>query len=87
MARETRALACLGVVVHKGAIEVGINLSTIDRVIRGVAGAALIAVGLLFVKGVGGIVLCLVGAILIFSGGVGFCHVYKVFHIRTSRKA
>jgi Protein of unknown function (DUF2892) len=55
--------------------------------IRGVVGVGLIAVGLFMVKGVVGVLLGLVGAVLIFSGTVGFCHVYKVLHIRTSKKA
>ena len=65
----------------------GINLGTVDRVVRGVAGIVLIAVGLLLVRGVFGVALCLVGAVLIFSGTIGFCHVYKFLHIRTSKKA
>ena len=63
------------------------NLGTVDRVVRWVVGLALIAIGLFFLKGVIGVLMALVGAVLIFSGTVGFCHVYKVFHIRTSRKA
>ena len=65
----------------------GINLGTIDRVIRVVGGGVLIAVGLFVVKGILGIVVGLLGGLLIFSGTVGFCHVYKVLHIRTSKKA
>jgi uncharacterized membrane protein len=65
----------------------GTNLGTTDRVIRGVAGVLLIAVGLLLVRGAIGVVLCLLGAILILSGAVGFCHVYKVLHIRSSGRA
>jgi len=66
---------------------VKINQNTVERVIRGVVGAVLIAVGLLLVRGILGILLDVVGAVLIFSGVVGFCHVYKVFHIDTSKKA
>jgi hypothetical protein len=65
----------------------GTNLGSIDRVIRGFAGVLLIVVGLFLVRGAIGVVLCLLGAVLIFSGVVGFCHVYKVLHIRTCRKA
>lgn len=64
----------------------GTNLGAVDRAIRGVVGVALVAVGLFSVKGVVGIALALLGAILIFSGTVGFCHVYKVLNIRTSEK-
>lgn len=65
----------------------GTNLGSIDRVIRGVFGALLIAVGLLFLRGAIGVVLCLLGALLIFSSVRGFCHVCKVLHIDTSKKA
>lgn len=63
-----------------------VNLGTVDRVIRGVAGVTLIAIGLFFVKGLIGVILGLLGAVLIFSGTVGFCHVYKFFHIGTSKR-
>jgi len=63
------------------------NQSTIDRVIRGAVGVGLLFVGTVLVKGVFGIVLDVIGAVLLFSGFVGFCHVYKVFHIDTSKKA
>ncbi len=62
------------------------NLCTIDRVTRGAVGAILIAVGLFVVHGAFGAVFCLVGAMLVFSGIRGFCHVYKVLNIRTSKK-
>jgi hypothetical protein len=62
------------------------NLSTLDRAIRGVVGVILLAVGFLVVRGMIGIVLGLIGAVLIFSGTVGFCHVYKVLHFRTSKR-
>lgn len=65
----------------------GTNLGTVDRVIRGVVGVALIATGLLLVQGAFAVVLCLLGAVLIYSGAVGFCHVYRVLHIRSSKKA
>jgi hypothetical protein len=65
----------------------GTNLGTVDRVIRGVIGVILVAVGLFLVTGIFGIVLILLGVLLIFSGTVGFCHVYKVLHIRDSKKA
>ena len=66
--------------------KVKINQNTVERVIRGVIGAVLIAIGLLLVRGILGVVLDLVGAVLIFSGVVGFCHVYKFLHIGTSKK-
>ena len=63
-----------------------VNQNAVERIGRGVGGVALIAVGLIVVKGALGIVLGMVGAVLLFSGAVGFCHVYKVFHINTSKK-
>jgi uncharacterized membrane protein len=65
----------------------GTNLGALERVIRGAVGLVLIAIGLFIVKGVIGVVLGLLGALLIFSGTVGFCHVYKVFHIHASKRA
>jgi len=64
----------------------GTNLGTLDRAIRGLGGIILVVAGLFVVKGLIGILLGLVGAVLIFSATVGFCHVYKVLHIRTSKK-
>ena len=64
----------------------GINLSTVDRVIRVAVGAIAIALALLLVRGIGGVVLGLIGALVIFSGTIGFCHVYKVLNIRTNTK-
>jgi uncharacterized membrane protein len=62
------------------------NTGTLDRVVRGVAGAVLILSGLVLVKGVLGVVLAAVGAVLLFSASIGFCHVYKFFHIDTSKR-
>jgi uncharacterized membrane protein len=62
------------------------NLGTTDRAIRGVVGVTLIGAGLFLVRGVLAVVLCLVGAVLAYSGAVGFCHVCKVLHVDTSKK-
>jgi type IV secretory pathway TrbD component len=61
-----------------------INESTIDRGIRVVAGvvAAIVA----FVVGIGsvlGIVLAVVGVVLLATGAVGFCPLYRVLGIST----
>jgi len=63
------------------------NQSTIDRAVRGIVGTGLLLVGIVLVRGVFGILLDVIGAVLLFSGAVGFCHVYKVFHVDTSKKA
>lgn len=64
-----------------------LNAGTTDRIVRVVAGLVLLGVGLFVVKGGFGIALDVVGAVLVFSGTVGFCHVYKVFGINTTRKS
>ena len=63
------------------------NEGTIDRAIRGVAGALLLVVGLVLVKGTIGIVLDVLGAIFLVTGVVGFCPLYTLFGINTSKKA
>lgn len=63
------------------------NLCTTERIVRGVAGASLVTAGLVVVRGVPRVVVCLLGATLILSASVGFCHVYKVLHISTSGRA
>jgi hypothetical protein len=62
------------------------NLSPVDRVIRCAGGALLAVLGLFAVRGWLGILLALLGAVFVFSGTVGFCHIYKVLHISTSKK-
>jgi hypothetical protein len=64
----------------------GVNLGLVDRITRVVVGIALAGVGLFVVKGIFGIALAVVGAVLIFSGTVGFCHVYKFFGICSTAK-
>jgi uncharacterized membrane protein len=65
------------------------NESGLDRVIRLVAGAALVIVsitsfGLTSGKALG-IVLAAVGAILVFTAATGACLLYKPFGISTSK--
>jgi hypothetical protein len=69
-----------------GAIRMDNNLGTVDRVIRGVLGVALVAVGLSLMNLVLALILVPLGALLIYSGSIGFCNVYKVFHIDTSKR-
>ena len=64
-----------------------INEGTLDRIIRGIAGAVLLATGLVLVKGTVGIVLDVLGAILLVTGIVGFCPLYTLFGLKTSKKA
>jgi uncharacterized membrane protein len=64
-----------------------INEGTLDRVIRAVVGAVLLAVGLVLVKGPIGVVLDVLGAVLLITGIVGFCPLYTLFGINTTPKS
>jgi hypothetical protein len=62
------------------------NESTLDRIVRAVAGAGLVAAA---VAGFGlgsplGILLSMVGAILVFTGVTGVCLIYKLLGIDTA---
>jgi len=63
------------------------NLSAVDRTTRIVVGSVAIVAAALAMRNVYGALLALAGALLVFSGTVGFCHVYKVLGIRTLKKA
>ena len=63
-----------------------LNEGMIDRGVRLVAGAVLLVVGLVLVKGTIGIVIDVLGAILLVTGVVGFCPLYTLFGINTSKK-
>jgi len=62
------------------------NESNLDRVIRVIAGLALLV--LFFanvISGTLGIVLAVIGGILVITGAVGFCPLYALLKIRTSK--
>ena len=63
------------------------NEGPVDRIIRVIVGIALIALGLLGVAtGVWMWVAYLLGAILLVTGIVGFCPLYKLFKLSTAKK-
>ena len=63
------------------------NEGPVDRIIRVIAGIALVALGLLgVVSGVWMWVAYLLGAILLVTGIVGFCPLYKLFKLSTAKK-
>jgi hypothetical protein len=62
------------------------NEGPIDRVIRVGLGVALLGIGLFVVRGLLGIALDVVGAVLVVSGALGFCHVYKVLGVCSAAK-
>ena len=60
------------------------NESSLDRILRLVAGAALVLLMLTgVVTGVLGWALLVVGAILLVTAATGFCPLYALFGIRT----
>ena len=64
-----------------------VNESGMDRVLRVVVGIALILLYLFgVVGGTLGIVLIIVGAIALITGLVGFCPLYSLLKIQTSKK-
>ncbi|MBE3068408.1 MAG: DUF2892 domain-containing protein [Chloroflexi bacterium] len=63
------------------------NEGPVDRIIRILVGIALIALGLLgVVSGVWMWVAYILGAILLVTGIVGFCPLYKLFKLSTAKK-
>lgn len=63
-----------------------INESTPDRFIRVVVGAvALVAAVMLGVGTAGGILLLALGGILVVTGAVGFCPLYRLLGVSTVR--
>jgi hypothetical protein len=64
-----------------------INEGTIDRVIRVALGVALAYIGWTLGGGVWSIVLYVLAALLLVTGAVGFCPVYRVLgNLTTARK-
>lgn len=63
------------------------NEGTIDRVIRVIVGIALLIVAFGVASGVWAAVAGVVGAIALVTGVVGFCPLYRLLHVDTSRTA
>jgi hypothetical protein len=61
------------------------NMGAIDRVIRLVIAAGLIAGGF-FAHGVIAIVLCALGGIMVITATIAFCPLYLPFKISTAKK-
>ena len=62
------------------------NESSLDRVIRVVAGLALLV--LFFtnvISGTLGIVLAAIGGVLLITGAIGFCPLYALLKLRTNK--
>jgi hypothetical protein len=63
-----------------------VNEGSIDRAVRLVVAAILIGIGLGVLRGPGGIAMAAVGVIPLLTGLSGFCPLYMLFHIDTSRR-
>lgn len=62
------------------------NESNIDRIIRAILGIALLVVGFGgFISGTLGLVFKIVGALLLFTGAVGFCPIYALLKFKTKK--
>ncbi|MDQ7028314.1 MAG: DUF2892 domain-containing protein [Ardenticatenia bacterium] len=59
------------------------NEASWDRIARVVIGLALIAFSLFSLQGVSSIIGTLVGLILLVTGAVGFCPIYKILGVCT----
>jgi Protein of unknown function (DUF2892) len=62
------------------------NESSLDRIIRVIAGIILLALSFTgTVTGAFGIVLIVLGAVALLTGAVGFCPIYALLKINTNR--
>ncbi len=59
------------------------NEASWDRIARVVIGLALIALGIFSLQGAGGVISILAGLILLVTGAVGFCPIYKILGVCT----
>ncbi|MGB6836869.1 MAG: DUF2892 domain-containing protein [Dehalococcoidia bacterium] len=64
-----------------------VNEGSLDRLIRLLAAGVLIGIGLGVLRGPGGIAMAAVGVIPLLTGVTGFCPLYTVFGIDTSRRS
>ncbi|MEM5947345.1 DUF2892 domain-containing protein [Spirochaetia bacterium 38H-sp] len=63
------------------------NVGKVDRIIRVILGIVLIVLGLVLqLSGQGFWWLALIGAVLLITGLVSFCGLYKIFGISTCKK-
>ncbi len=62
------------------------NEGNTDRMIRVLLGAGLGVISFLFLTGLAQIIAYILAAILIITGIVGFCLIYKIFGINTLKK-
>jgi hypothetical protein len=63
-----------------------VNEGSIDRAVRLVVAGVLIGIGLGVVRGPGGIAMAVIGVIPLLTGLSGFCPLYTLLGIDTSRR-
>lgn len=63
-----------------------VNEAAWDRIARVVLGVVLVALGFGVVQGTVGTILGVVGLIPLVTGLVGYCPLYRLFHVRTNRR-
>ena len=61
------------------------NEGTADRVLRVIAGIALLLLAIFVVQGGWGIALGVVGGVLLLTGAIGFCPLYALLGVNTCR--
>ena len=54
------------------------NVGSIDRVLRVLAGLALVVVGFAVIQGTAGIVVGVIGVIPLLTGAIGWCPLYSL---------
>ena len=67
-------------------MKIEVNEGSIDRAVRLVVAGLLIGIGLGVVRGPGGIAMAAVGVIPLLTGLSGFCPLYTLLGINTSRR-
>lgn len=64
-----------------------VNEGSVDRIARVVLGVVLAIVGFAVIGGTGGVILGVVGLIPLATGLVGFCPLYTLLGVNTSKSA
>ena len=62
------------------------NIGSIDRVLRVLAGIALVVVGFAVLGGTVGIVVGVIGLIPLVTGLIGWCPLYSLFKLKTKKQ-
>ncbi len=62
------------------------NEGKVDRIIRAIGGICLFVLGFFVVKGTVGIILGIVSILLLITAALGFCGLYALLKIDTTRK-